>query len=409
MSDQKDYFGESSKNNSTNSPDFKVRTPMSVGHVVVLALLLFVIASAGYFFYNKEKPSQTQQGPQQSSQLPQEVQTPQVQVPIQQQTPQSALETANQAVANAKATAQTQSAQLPTQQPQVAVDDNVIKFCVGPDSGAFIQIFNNLIKVSPNLKLQSIKTTGAVENQNLLYDGVCDFGFVQPDDKDMRLHKGGPDAESAKTLRTVVGVYDGEVNMIAKDPNLQKYSQFTSSTRFGLSGGAVATFQTVQNITGVKFSNVTNYATTEQQKLALKKGEIDVIIANGTYEQPWIKNIEPGMHMVKFDRFEALSGVMFTGPKGGYFGKRSPSYESLGNIPVDVLSTRIIIASTSETLKRSENEKMAQDIFCAVKKHVYTLQENKDGIFHDGWKRIAAMNDPGGVPWSGVKSSLCKK
>ena len=239
----------------------------------------------------------------------------------------------------------------------------------------------------------------------LLLNGTCDFALVDPDDRARRLNMDPVTAQAAKKARTVIALYDGEVNMIGVDSNLQKYSQFTDSTRFGVSGGAVATFQTIQDLTGMKFSNITTYATTDQQKTALKNGEIDVIIANGAYEQPWIKSISiPGAHMIQFDRFAAVSNVMFTGPKGGYFGKRTPKYASLGNTAVEVLSTRTVIATTDEAQKNPENQLKAQAIFSAIKKHIYTLQGNENGKFHDSWKRIATMNDPGGMPWAKIEN-----
>ena len=130
--------------------------------------------------------------------------------------------------------------------------------CRGPDTGAFVQIARDLNAVCPELQLNGIKTTGAVENMDLLLQGSCDFALVDPDDRARRLQLGAQATDSVKKARTVIGLYDGEVNMIAVDQKLQAYSQFTDSTRFGVSGGAVATFQTIQDMTGTKFPNVTN-------------------------------------------------------------------------------------------------------------------------------------------------------
>lgn len=302
-------------------------------------------------------------------------------------------------------TAQVDTIVKPTTSVASIPNGTGVKICRGPDTGAFIQVFQDLNAVDPTLNLNGIKTTGAVENMELLLNGTCDFALVDPDDRARRLNMDPVTAQAAKKARTVIALYDGEVNMIGVDSNLQKYSQFTDSTRFGVSGGAVATFQTIQDLTGMKFSNITTYATTDQQKTALKNGEIDVIIANGAYEQPWIKSISiPGAHMIQFDRFAAVSNVMFTGPKGGYFGKRTPKYASLGNTAVEVLSTRTVIATTDEAQKNPENQLKAQAIFSAIKKHIYTLQGNENGKFHDSWKRIATMNDPGGMPWAKIEN-----
>lgn len=290
----------------------------------------------------------------------------------------------------------------PTPQPQTSYPGGMT-VCRGPDTGAFVQILRDLNRVCPELQLNGLKTTGAVENMDLLLAGSCDFALGDPDDRARRLQMGGQDAESAKKARTVIGLYDGEVNMVAVNPNLQLYSQFTDSVRFGVSGGAVATFQTIQDLTGVKFPNVTNYATTAQQLTALRKGEIDVIVANGAYKQPWLETVDiPGAHMVRFDRFDRVKDVMFTGPKGGFFGKRTPKYASLGDVPVEVLSTRTVIATTTDGQKSPANQQKAQAIFSCVKRQIYVLQGRDGGTYHESWQRIAPMNDPGGMPWANI-------
>lgn len=303
-------------------------------------------------------------------------------------------------------TAPSQPSVAPVAQPAAqssASYQGGMTMCRGPDTGAFVQILRDINAVCPELELNGVKTTGAVENMDLLLAGSCDFALVDPDDRARRMQMGKDAAESVKKARTVIGLYDGEVNMVAVDKNLRTYSQFTDSTRFGVSGGAVATFQTIQDMTGIKFPNVTNFATTDQQKAALKNGEIDVIIANGAYKQPWLEKIDiPGAHMIRFDRFESVKDVMFTGPKGGFFGKRTPKYASLGDVPVEVLSTRTVIATTTEGQKTPENQKKAQAIFSCVKRNIYVLQGRDGGKHHDSWQRIAPMNDPGGMPWANI-------
>lgn len=284
-----------------------------------------------------------------------------------------------------------------------------ITICSGPANGAFEKVVGDMNQLGLGLNVKP--TTGAGDNLTFMHNNVCQYGLINSDDYWGRTHAGND--PRIKNTRVVMGLFEGVVHMVAKKQELAKFSQ-TDGKRVGVTGGAVATFNTlIVPKTGMNF-DVIAYNSTADLVKALADGSVDMIVMVGAKPQPWLKSVNiPGAHLVEFDRFDAVADIM-TGKKDGFLGKRpvgSADYPNLAyekkagadgrseDKPVIQLTTRTVLATTKDANEDPKVAAKTKEIFRVLSQNISGLR--KDG--HDSWKTVTTMNDPGGLPWAAIR------
>ena len=365
MTNPKDPFAD------LESQTQKSKSGSGLGLLLAIIVVILAGVAGSYYFLNKKSGNETAAVVQ--------VEKPQA---VTQQQP-----AATQQVAPAQQVAQQQS----------QTDPNAITICSGPAKGAFERVVLDINGLGAGLTIRP--TTGAGDNLTYLHSGQCQYGLINSDDYWGRLNAGNDN--KIKDTRVVMGLFEAVVHMVAVDPLLAKFSQ-TEGKRVGVTGGSVATFNSmIVPKTGMNF-DVVAYNSTADLADALAKGKIDMIVMVGAKPQPWLKDLSlKGAHLVEFDRFEKM-GELMTGNKNGFLGKRPVGpvdYPNLGDKPVMQLTTRTVLATTKLANEDPKVATKTKEIFQLLSNNISGLRQTG----HDSWKTVTTMNDPGGLPWATIR------
>lgn len=287
----------------------------------------------------------------------------------------------------------------------IVVGTSGFTICSGPKGGAFEQVVAN-IEQACGLGLSVKATSGAGDNLTFLHSGQCQFAPVNSDDYWGRVQSGSD--PKIKETRTVVGLFEGVVHMLAIKPDVMKFSQI-ENLRIGLTGGSVATWDGVIERSMPELTVAKKvYPSTGKLAEALKKGEIGMAVMVGAKPQPWIlKELSvPGIHLVEFDRLPAVTSLMTTRIEGGktigFLGKRPvgpTDYANLKGPDVVQLTTRTVLATSRDVDQTPAGNAMTKKIFSCVKDKINDFRATG----HESWSTVSTMNDPGGIPWANIR------
>lgn len=186
-----------------------------------------------------------------------------------------------------------------------------LQVATGSPTGTYSNMFQTATKMCPiGLQVTEVNTTGSVENVDGLIGNTINAGFAQADVLAYRAR-----SEDLDGLKALLIMHDEEVHFIALSAERKEggflgfgAKRFTLSDvadlqgrNVGAVGGSVISANLISALSGLKF-NVLPFGSNEQALEAVRKGEIDAMVAVGGVPLQVVTKLTPEFRLLTVPR-----------------------------------------------------------------------------------------------------------
>lgn len=188
-----------------------------------------------------------------------------------------------------------------------------LQVATGSPTGTYSNMFQTAIKACPiGMQILEVNTTGSVENVDALIGNTINAGFAQADVLAYRSR-----SEDLSSLKALLIMHDEEVHFIALSAERREGGWFggrIGGTKYTLNdvsdlrgrnvgavGGSVISANLISVLGGMNF-NVIQLNSNEQALEAVRKGEIDAMVAVGGVPLAVVTKLTPEFRLLTVPR-----------------------------------------------------------------------------------------------------------
>ena len=263
-----------------------------------------------------------------------------------------------------------------------AQNSNVLNVATGAAGTTSADMYKNLGQVCTGASfLRERHTSGSVENVDLLLDNQVSMAFVQLDvlkardqiDNDPR----------AKEIRTLLGLNQDEIHLIAKTPTKGLFGRVNGVTKFselggkklGAWGGSLVTANVLRAKTGIKVQ-VLSFKERQDALAALASGQVDAVLAVVGQPADWVKALDA-------QQYNLLPLDIPEDKVGGFYKKAKLLYPQFGSA-VDTYSVQRLLVTRN--FKTPDKKAQLLKYQACARSKLLQLQEGEG--MHPKWNDV---------------------